>query len=67
MSEIALTVLKVLFLALLWLFIFSAVSVIRTDLFGKPVPAPDQPRRPRAGVTAPAAAAAGGPAVSPGS
>ncbi|SDR68109.1 FHA domain-containing protein [Friedmanniella luteola] len=43
MSEIALTVLKVLFLALLWLFIFSAVSVIRTDLFGKAVPAPDQP------------------------
>ena len=43
MSEIALTVLKVLFLALLWLFIFSVVSVIRTDLFGKPVPTPDQP------------------------
>jgi hypothetical protein len=42
-SEIALTVLKVLFLALLWLFIFSAVSVIRTDLFGKAVPVPDQP------------------------
>jgi hypothetical protein len=42
-SEIALTVLKVLFLALLWLFIFSAVSVIRTDLFGKAVPTPDQP------------------------
>jgi hypothetical protein len=42
-SEIALTVLKVLFLALLWLFIFSAASVIRTDLFGKAVPAPDQP------------------------
>ena len=43
MSEIALTVIKVLFLALLWLFIFSAVSVIRSDLFGKTVPAPDQP------------------------
>jgi hypothetical protein len=42
-SEIALTVIKVLFLALLWLFIFSAVSVIRSDLFGKTVPAPDQP------------------------
>ena len=41
MSEIALTVIKVLFLALLWLFIFSAVSVIRSDLFGKAVPAPD--------------------------
>ncbi|WP_375430868.1 FHA domain-containing protein [uncultured Friedmanniella sp.] len=43
MSEIALTVIKVLFLALLWLFIFSAVSVIRTDLFGRTVPTPDQP------------------------
>jgi pSer/pThr/pTyr-binding forkhead associated (FHA) protein len=43
MSEIALTVLKVLFLALLWLFIASAVSVIRTDLFGRTVPMPDQP------------------------
>ena len=42
MSEIALTIIKVLFLALLWLFIFSAVSVIRTDLFGKTVA--DQPQ-----------------------
>ena len=38
MSEIALTVIKVLFLALLWLFIASAVSVIRSDLFGRTVP-----------------------------
>lgn len=44
MSEIALTVIKVLYLALLWLFILSAVSVIRSDLFGKTVAAPDQPR-----------------------
>ena len=44
MSEIALTVIKVLFLALLWLFILSAVSVIRSDLFGRTVPAPDQPQ-----------------------
>ena len=35
MSEIALTVIKVLFLALLWLFILSTVSVIRSDLFGR--------------------------------
>ncbi len=40
MSEIALTIIKVAFLALLWLFILSAVSVIRTDLFGKTVRAP---------------------------
>jgi hypothetical protein len=42
MSEIALTVIKVLFLALLWLFILSAVSVIRTDLFGRTVPSAGQ-------------------------
>ena len=41
MSEIALTVIKVLFLALLWLFILSAVSVIRSDLFGRTVTTPD--------------------------
>jgi Inner membrane component of T3SS, cytoplasmic domain len=43
MSEIALTVIKVLFLALLWLFILSAVSVIRSDLFGRTVSSSDQP------------------------
>ena len=43
MSEIALTVIKVLFLALLWLFILSAVSVIRSDLFGRTVASPGQP------------------------
>jgi len=42
MSEIALTVIKVLFLALLWLFILSAVSVIRSDLFGRTAPASEQ-------------------------
>lgn len=45
MSEIAVTILKVLFLALLWLFILSAVSVIRSDLFGRPVPNPESGRR----------------------
>ena len=44
MSEIALTIIKVLFLALLWLFILSAVSVIRSDLFGRTVPSPEQPQ-----------------------
>ena len=44
MSEITLTIIKVLYLALLWLFILSAVSVIRSDLFGRTVPSPDQPR-----------------------
>lgn len=44
MSEIALTAIKVVYLALLWLFILSAVSVIRSDLFGRPVPTPDPPQ-----------------------
>ena len=44
MSEIALLIIKVVFLALLWLFILSAVSVIRSDLFGKAVRASDQPQ-----------------------
>ena len=42
MSEIAITVIKVVYLALLWLFILSAVSVIRSDLFGKTVRVLDQ-------------------------
>lgn len=42
MSEIALTVIKVAYLALLWLFILAAVSVIRSDLFGKTVASTDQ-------------------------
>ena len=43
MSEIAVTVVKVLFLALLWLFILSAVSVVRSDLFGRTVATDDGP------------------------
>lgn len=48
MSEITLTIIKVGYLALLWLFILSAVSVIRSDLFGKTVPARDQQPQPLA-------------------
>jgi pSer/pThr/pTyr-binding forkhead associated (FHA) protein len=44
MSEIAITIIKVVYLALLWLFILSAVSVIRSDLFGRTVRVPDQPQ-----------------------
>jgi pSer/pThr/pTyr-binding forkhead associated (FHA) protein len=44
MSEIALLIIKVVFLALLWLFILSVVSVIRSDLFGRTVRAADQPQ-----------------------
>ncbi|MFT4165472.1 MAG: FHA domain-containing protein [Microlunatus sp.] len=47
MSELAVTAIKVLYLALLWLFILSVVSVIRSDLFGRTVPQPgpvDEPQ-----------------------
>jgi len=39
MSDLVILGLKLLFLALLWLFVLFAVSVIRTDLFGRRVPA----------------------------
>lgn len=45
MSELVVTLLKVLFLALLWVFILSAASVIRTDLFGRTVQASELPRQ----------------------
>lgn len=44
MSAIAVTLLKVLFLALLWAFILTCASVIKTDLFGRTVPASELPR-----------------------
>lgn len=45
MSELAITLAKVGFLALLWIFILSAVSVIRSDMFGKAVAASDVPQQ----------------------
>jgi pSer/pThr/pTyr-binding forkhead associated (FHA) protein len=36
-SELTLTLIKVGFLALLWLFVLSSVSVIRSDMFGERV------------------------------
>ncbi len=56
MSALTLTLIKLGFLAVLWLFVLSAVSVIRSDIFGvridtgakvkqpKPVKVPRQPR-----------------------
>ncbi len=59
MSELTLTLLKVGFLALLWLFVLSAVSVIKSDMFGKrvdrvaakPVKAVKPPRKRRGAPT----------------
>lgn len=61
MSEFTLTLIKLAFLAVLWLFVIAAVGVIRADLFGskaaaraaarpraaKPAKQPRQPRQPR--------------------
>ena len=43
MSELTLTLIKLGFLAVLWLFVLSAVSVIRSDIFGTKVTAPARP------------------------
>ncbi len=37
MSELTLTLIKIGFLALLWLFVLSSVSVIKSDMFGERV------------------------------
>ncbi|HEX3492206.1 MAG TPA: FHA domain-containing protein [Streptosporangiaceae bacterium] len=57
MNALTLTLIKLAFLAVLWLFVIAAVGVVRTDLFGpsrrrarkarapRPAPAPTPPRR----------------------
>ena len=57
MSELTLTLIKFGFLAVLWIFVLSAVSVIRSDIFGTKAPAPASPPR----RSAAAAAAKGEP------
>ncbi len=65
MSELTITVIRLGFLAVLWLFVLTAVSVMRSDLFGTRVtsrapapaaagpvgrtPKPARPARPRRG------------------
>jgi hypothetical protein len=57
-SELTLTLIRLGFLAVLWLFVLSALSVIRSDMFGarldasqqkgaKPGKAPKQPKQPK--------------------
>ena len=36
MSALSLTIIRVAFLAVLWLFVIAAIGVVRTDLFGGP-------------------------------
>lgn len=75
MSVLTVTIIKLAFLAVLWLFILSAVSVMRADLFGtrvgrsgqaaaepvlQPKPAkPGKPAKPRRGAPAQALVVAG--------
>ncbi len=40
MSELTLFLIRVAFLAILWIFVLSAISVIRSDMFGARVPSP---------------------------
>lgn len=47
MSELTLTLIKLGFLAVLWLFVLSAVSVIRSDIFGTKTPQKVRSARPK--------------------
>ncbi len=56
MNALTLTVIRIAFLALLWLFVIAAVGVVRTDLFGTSTPTRRQARmqrQPRARPPAP--------------
>lgn len=53
MSELTLTIIKLGFLAVLWLFVLTAVSVMRSDLFGRRVAQRGPSRRPATPPTAP--------------
>jgi hypothetical protein len=55
MSELTLFLVRIAYLAILWIFVLSAISVIRSDMFGARVPetargagrAPKPPRQPK--------------------
>lgn len=51
MSELTLTLIKLGFLAVLWLFVLSAVSVIRSDIFGTKAPSTPRPAKQKAPAT----------------
>jgi pSer/pThr/pTyr-binding forkhead associated (FHA) protein len=44
MNELTLTLIRVAFLAVLWLFVIAAIGVVRTDLLGGPASAPKRVR-----------------------
>ncbi len=59
MSELVVFVLRILFLALLWLFILFIANIVRTDMWGKVVPVTEPKAKPkiRAAADPPAPAA----------
>src|SRR5260370_20521079 len=44
MSELSLTIIRVAFLAVLWLFVIAAIGVVRTDLLGGQASSPRRSR-----------------------
>jgi pSer/pThr/pTyr-binding forkhead associated (FHA) protein len=53
MSELTLTIIRIGFLAVLWLFVLTAVSVMRSDLFGRRVTGRASGRKQQAAAPAP--------------
>jgi hypothetical protein len=47
MNQLTLDIIKLVFLAILWLFVLAAVGVVRTDLFDQPASARNQRRAAR--------------------
>jgi pSer/pThr/pTyr-binding forkhead associated (FHA) protein len=47
MSELTLVLIKFAYLAILWIFVLAAISVIRSDMFGARAPASAKEKRPR--------------------
>ena len=58
MSELTLTVIRLALLALLWIFVFSVVGVLRGDLYGTRVLSREKAKPPRRPVREPVAPAA---------
>ena len=54
MSELTLFLIRLAYLAILWIFVLSAISVIRSDMFGARVPAADRGGRARSKQAKPA-------------
>ena len=60
MSALTLTLIRLAFLAVLWLFVIAAVGVVRTDLFGSAGTSRRQARKAARASTAPAGSAGPG-------